>query len=345
MREIAPGVHWIRMPLPGALDHINLWAIEDGEGWAVVDTGLRSEKTAEAWCRLFAGAMDGRPVTRVFVTHLHPDHAGMAGWLARRFDCRLWMTRLEYLSCRSLVADTGREAPRDAIAFLQRAGWNDEAVERYRARFGNFGSMFHAMPDSYRRLRDGECFAIGSHAWQVVVGSGHSPEHACLWCPELKLLISGDQVLPRITSNVSVHPAEPDENPLGDWLASIASLRAQLPDELLVLPAHDEPFIGLHERLDALAANKLRKLDQLRRTLREPRRVVDLFAALFGSVTTDGDGWKLGLATGEALSHLNYLIQLGEVSRDVDDDSVAWYRMSTPTSHSHRWNHQPSRPA
>ena len=139
--EITPGLHWLRMPLPGSLSHINLWAIEDGDGWAIVDSGIRSEDVTAAWCEVFAGPLANRPATRVLITHMHPDHIGMAGWLTRKFDCRLWITRLEYLSCRVLVADTGREAPADGIAFYRRGGWSEEAIERYRARFGNFGKM------------------------------------------------------------------------------------------------------------------------------------------------------------------------------------------------------------
>ncbi|HOW47738.1 MAG TPA: MBL fold metallo-hydrolase, partial [Rubrivivax sp.] len=259
--EVAPGVLWLRMPLPLQLDHINLWAIDDGaDGWALVDTGMRTEETVAAWRRLFTQATDGRRLSRVFVTHMHPDHVGMAGWLVRKFGCRLWMTRLEYLNCRVLTADTGREAPEDATHFYHRAGWSDGAIENYRARFGNFGKRIHALPDSYRRLRDGETIGIGGHDWRVIVGTGHSPEHACLYCPARKLLISGDQVLPRISSNVSVHPTEPDEDPMSDWLASLAKLKAQVPDDVLVLPAHNEPFRGLHARLDYLAQGQERTL-------------------------------------------------------------------------------------
>jgi glyoxylase-like metal-dependent hydrolase (beta-lactamase superfamily II) len=329
-REIAPGVHWIRMPLPGALSHINLWAIEDDAGWAIVDTGLRSEETTTAWCELFSGPLGGRVATRVLVTHMHPDHVGMAGWLTRKFGCRLWMTRVEYLTCRMLVADTGREAPADGIAFYRRSGWDAEALERYRARFGNFGKMTYTLPDSYRRIKDGEVFTIGRHEWQVLVGTGHTPEHACLYCPALKLLISGDQVLPRISSNVSVHPTEPDADPLGDWLASIAKIRSMLPNDLLVLPAHNEPFRGLHERLDQLAASQIRALERLREALREPRRVVDVFPVLFGRPISPADAVQLSLATGESIAHLNYLVHRGEAMVDTDSEGVARYRRAAP---------------
>jgi len=324
--EVAPGVLWARMPLPYALDHINVWALDDGEGWALVDTGVRTEQTADTWRRLMANASDGRSLTRVFVTHMHPDHIGMAGWLTRKFGVKLWMTRGEYLSCRVMVSDTGREAPPDAIAFYRRAGWSDEAIETYRTRFGNFGKHIHPMPDSYVRLQDGQRLHIGAHEWQVVVGSGHSPEHACLYCPDLAVLISGDQVLPRISSNVSVYPTEPDADPMSDWLRSLQKIKREVKDDVLVLPAHNECFRGLHARIDRLHDGQVRALERLREALREPRRAIDVFGSLFARAISPSDIALLGMATGESIACLNHLIQCGEAVREQDNAGVDWYR-------------------
>lgn len=323
--EVAPGVLWVRMPLPFALDHINLWAIEDEGGWALVDTGVRNEETVKVWRELFANGGDKR-MTRVFVTHMHPDHVGMAGWLTRKFGLRLWMTRLEYLNCRVMVSDSGREAPPEALAFYRQAGWPEPALESYRARFGRFGNMIHPLPDSYRRLVDGEEIRIGRHPWRVVVGNGHSPEHACLYCPDLKLLISGDQVLPRISSNVSVFPVEPDADPMGDWLASLAKVKREAPDDVLVLPAHNECFRGLHARLDYLASSQRNLLERLTQTLREPKRVIDVFGVLFGRPIRETDVGLLGMATGETLACLNYLRLRGTIRSSLDAQGVAWYQ-------------------
>jgi glyoxylase-like metal-dependent hydrolase (beta-lactamase superfamily II) len=323
--EVAPSVLWMRLPLPVALAHINVWAIEDGDGWAIVDTGLCLPDAAQAWEQLLAGPLGARRVTRVFVTHLHADHVGMAGWLTRRFDCTLWMSRLEYLTCRANVADVGREAPLDGVRFYRHAGWDDAAIGDYRSRFGRFNRMIHALPESFIRLDDGARITIGGRAWHVVVGRGHTPEHACLYCPQLGVLLSGDQVLPRISSNVSVHPLEPHADPLGEWLASIDKLRAALPDDVLVLPAHNEPFFGLHDRLQRLAHGVSRSLERLRGHLAEPRRAVDVFGTLFARSVDMLDPMSRTLATGEALAFLNYLVKRDEVRCEIDADGVGWY--------------------
>jgi glyoxylase-like metal-dependent hydrolase (beta-lactamase superfamily II) len=321
---IVPGVLWLRMRLPMAgLNHINVWALEDGEGWTLADTGMQTSDTVAAWQSAFAGSLQRRPVKRVICTHMHPDHIGMAGWLTRQHDCRLWTTRLEYVTCRMLVADTGREAPADAVRFYHAAGWDDEALEHYKARFGGFGKAVYTLPDSYRRIVDGEELDIGGRAWRAVEGRGHSPEHLCLYCPELKLLISGDQVLPRISSNVSVFPTEPDADPLTEWLESLASIRERVPDEVLVLPSHNEPFRGLHARLGALIAEHEDRLARVRQALATPKRAVDVFGALFRRrIGVE----MLSFATGESIAHLNCLIARGQAVREVDASGIGWYR-------------------
>ncbi len=326
--DVGPGVKWLRMPLGGALAWINVWAIaeqtSDGQpGWAIVDTGLGGIDSRNAWRAALKGPLEGRPVTRVFVTHMHPDHIGMAGYLTRKFDARLWITRLEFVTCRSLAADTGREAPADAVAFFKAAGWDEEALESYRAKFGGFGRGLYALPDSFHRMNDDDEIRIGDHAWRVVVGSGHSPEHGSLWCPDLKLMISGDQVLPKISSNVSVFPTEPDGDPLTDWLTSLKRIKGKVPDDVLVLPAHNDPFHGLHARLDHLVSGHEKALVRLKQLVAEPKRVVDVFGVLFRRQIDEN---LLGLATGESLAHLNCLIARGEAVRERDASGVDWYR-------------------
>jgi len=321
--EVASGVRWLRLPLPFQLNHINVWLLRDGPGWALVDTGIFTNTTREIWHGVLEHSLEGLPLTRILVTHLHPDHVGCAGWLARKFDVELWMSRDEYLLCRVLVADTGKPAPPEGTRFYRAAGFEPHSLDRYQEHFGAFGRVVSPMPESYRRLHDGMSLRIGEHSWEVIVGRGHSPEHACLLCRELNLLISGDQILPSISSNVSVYPTEPAANPLRFWFESIEKLHAMLPPDVLVLPAHGKPFHGAHARLSQLRLEHDSGLASLRQLCRQPRRAVDVFPALFKSAITERN---LIMATGEAISHLNFLVERREVSVSADHNGVNWYR-------------------
>lgn len=333
--EVAAGVYWVRFSMPMSLDHINLWLLEDGDGWTIIDTCLDMKSSREQWENLFTGFMGGRPVKRVICTHLHPDHVGLAGWICERFDCELWMSRQEFLMCRSLVSDTGRPAPDVAISFYRGAGFDEEQLEAYRKRFGRFGAAVSPLPDSYRRMQGGETIRIDERYWQLVPGSGHSPEHIALYCPALKLLISGDQVLPRITPNVSCFPTEPRGDNLKEWLRSCAYIRDTLPDDVLVLPAHEAPFYGLHVRLVQIIESHERDLDKLYEYLAEPRRAVDCFTPLFRRKIDEN---SIQLATGETLAHLNCLIGRRLAHRERDHDGVDWYVQKKDIFEDEAWN-------
>lgn len=321
--EVSDGVFWVRMPLPISLEWINLWLLRDVDGWVVVDTGMATEAAAEHWRTIFKTCLDGLPVKRVIVTHMHPDHVGLAGWMTRKFQCMLHMSQLEYIMCRMLVADTGRDAPEEGVRFYRETGWNDDSLDRYKVRFGGFGRAVSRLPDSYIRLSEGDELNINNSVWKVMVGSGHSPEHVCLYNHDRNILISGDQLLPRISSNVSVHPTEPDADPLSDWLSSCQRLRADLPSDVLVLPAHNIPFRGAHDRLDALMRGHDVLLQRLMTRLSTPKTVLELFTAMFGRQIDDD---SLSLATGETLAHLNCLIHRGLVRRDLREDGIALYQ-------------------
>ena len=326
--EVAHGVRWIRLPMPFKLDHINVWAIDTADGWVLVDTGLNSPDTVADWLALTEQGPLSRPLQGVYATHMHPDHIGLAGWFTRRTDVSLHMSRLEYLSCRVLHADTNREAPLDGVRLCRRAGWSEAAIEGYRSRFGSFGKHIHALPERYRRLQDGHQIRLGEHDWRIITTGGHSPEHVSLYCPDLKLLISGDQALPKISSNVSVFASEPEANPLQAWYASLGKLMSGVPDDVLVLPSHNEPYYGLHERLDSLKAGQDRALDRLRQSLAAgPQRIVDAFVPLFGRPIGEQDAQQLSLATGEAMACMNYLIAQRVVKCVVDENNVAWYSL------------------
>ncbi|MGI4948356.1 MAG: MBL fold metallo-hydrolase, partial [Janthinobacterium lividum] len=294
-----------------------------GDDVVAVDTGIAGKASVAAWEALLAGPISGRRIGRVVCTHFHPDHGGLAGWLCRRFDAPLVMTQAESLMLRLLAADARDTVPDEATAFWRAAGWDEAQVAAASVGgWGRFARLVSPPPLGFRRIADGDAIAIGGRDWRVVTGNGHSPEHACLLDEERGLLIAGDQVLPRISSNVSLHVTEPDGDPLGDWFASLAKLR-RLPADLLVLPGHGEPFLGLHPRLDALAAEHRDRLDALADRLREaPRRATDCFAALFRRPVGDD---VLTLATGEALAHLRRLEREGRAVRE-DRDGIWWWR-------------------
>ena len=323
--DILDGLKWLRLPLPYLLGHINVWLLRDGDGWAVVDTGIHTSVTRGCWEQVFKVQLDDSRATRVLVTHLHPDHAGCAGWLCERFEVDLHMTRDEYLLCRILVADTGLPAPKEGRRFYRSAGFAKENMSRYIEMFGSFGKVVAQLPQAYVRLSEERPVIVGEHEWRVITGHGHSPEHACLYDPERNVLISGDQILPTISPNVSVYPTEPNANPLAGWFESLHRMKKLLPDDVLVLPSHGRPFRGVHQRLDALIEEHETGLEKLRQLCRRPQRAVDVFPALFKSEITDGN---LMMATGEAVAHLNYLLYAGELGLETDNNGVGWYQTS-----------------
>lgn len=320
--EVRAGVLWMRLAMPIALNHINVYAIRDGDGWVLVDTGLNLPGSRDEWERVLAGPLGGAPVSRVICTHMHPDHIGLAGWLCERFTAPLVMTRLEYVTARMLISDTGLPAPEAGADFYRAAGWDADQLEGYRSGYGQFGKVVSQMPAGFIRMREGDRLSIGGQDWRVVVGEGHSPEHACLWRESDGLVLGGDQILPKISSNVSIWPTEPQADPLGDWLESLERMKTVFPDDVLILPSHGEPFHGVHARLEALIRGHQTALKRLERALRSPCRAVDVFPALFARPV--GDGVR-GMATGESLAHLNYLLHRGRAARSRDADGVDWW--------------------
>ncbi|MEO7170257.1 MAG: MBL fold metallo-hydrolase [Sphingomonas sp.] len=319
---VAPGIRWVRLTVPGPLKHVNCWLIDEEDGVALVDAGMNLPDARDAWKTVFRGPLAGRRVTRMIGTHFHPDHVGLAGWMCDHHSAPLVMTRGEWLTLRSVMLDARDAVPEEMIAFWRGAGWDDEQVAHASERgWAGFRRVVTPMPLSYRRIKDGDTLAIGGGEWRIVVGSGHSPEHACLLNEAAGILIAGDQVLPRISPNVSLGVTEPEADPLGEWFASIAKLRL-LPHDLLVLPGHGDPFTGLHTRLDAMDREHRERLDELEVFLAEPRRAVDCFGRLFRRAIGPD---MLGMATGEALAHLRRLEIEGRAVKEASD-GVWWYR-------------------
>jgi len=316
--EVAPGVRWLRMPLPFQLDHINLWLLADGAGWTAVDTGLALPPTRERWEQLFAHGLDGKPITRVIVTHFHPDHIGNASWLTERWQADLWCTQTEWLAAEYALRSRDDADLDRRVAYYRRNGIAEEATAKMRARGNHYPELVGGLPFAFMPIADGETVTIDGRRWRVITARGHSPEHACLWCEDLRVLIAGDQVLPKITTNVSVWPERPRENPLRYYLDSLARF-LRLPADTLVLPSHGLPFRGLHHRLSTLVQHHDARLAEAADALLEPKTGAQLIPVLF---RRELDTHQLGFAIGETLAHLNFLEAEGRAVRALGGDGI-----------------------
>jgi glyoxylase-like metal-dependent hydrolase (beta-lactamase superfamily II) len=309
--EVAPGVRWLRFPLPFALNHINLWLLEDGPGWTLVDTGINSAMSRELWERHFETTLEGRPITRVIVTHFHPDHVGNAGFLVDRWGAEFLASRSEWLTASFLQTQTAESAIRLWGDYYRAAGLDEEMLKAVALRGENYAERVGRTPPRFNRLAGGDVLSIGGRAWRVVIGTGHSPELICLYAPEDRLLIASDQILPGISPNVSVSPTEPDGDPLSDFLASCRSFAA-LDERCFVLPMHGRPFYRLRERLAELARHHGERLDLTIDACRDPITIAQLLPIMFKRTL---DFQQTQFAVGEALAHANHLVSNGRLAR------------------------------
>ena len=330
---VAPGIYWIRMPLPFALNHINLWLLEDndeaGEGWTIVDTGYGVAATHELWEKHFAGVMGGKPVKRIIVTHYHPDHVGCASWLHEKTGAPVWMTTSEYLSAHAAAEDVaGFDRDNSARLFIAHglAKARPDFAEAQKSRTAAYRRGVPTLPKQYYRIMENDVIRIGARDWRVITAFGHAPEHATLYSADDHILISGDQVLPRITTNVGVWGNQPEANPLKLFLDSMHKFEP-LPEDTLILPSHDRVFTGLHERLAMLRDHHALRLAELETAIETPKHAAEILPVLFHRPL---DEHQLVFAIGEAIAHLHFLWRAGRATRSVDAEGIYLFQAVPP---------------
>jgi glyoxylase-like metal-dependent hydrolase (beta-lactamase superfamily II) len=323
--EVANGILWMRLPLPMKLDHVNVYALREGDGWTVVDTGFASGRARKIWATLMDGPLQGLPISRVIVTHHHPDHIGLAGWMQSEFGAELWTTRTSWLFARMLTLDH-HEAQKDETLAHYRAGGMDAGLyaKRKSERPFLYSDIVAPMPLGFRRIQEGQVLEIGGRKWHVRIGNGHAPEHATFWCQDEPLLLAGDQILSSISPNIGVYATEPDADPLAEWLEACERLSQFAREDHLVLPGHKLPFTGLPTRMRALIENHHSALERLLDFVAEPKTAAECFSLLFKRKIGEGE---YGLALVESMAHLNHLYHLGQISRTRRaDDAWLWQK-------------------
>jgi glyoxylase-like metal-dependent hydrolase (beta-lactamase superfamily II) len=314
VQKVAEGVYWLRMPLPFVLNHINLWLLDSGDGWTIVDCGFATDEARGYWEQIFATCLNGKPVTRLIVTHFHPDHVGLAAWLSEKFGVTLEMTKSEYLQAHVVRNRIAGTEPDPLRVLMAKHGLDAERMRLIDLRDNIYERGVPTLPNAFIRIMGGQTLRIGKHGWRVIIGNGHAPEHAALYCESLGVLISGDMLLPRISTNVSVWPMEPEADPVGEFLTSLADFYA-LDANTLVLPSHGLPFRGARIRVDALREHHQVRLERLVEACKEPLNATDVLPLLF---QRKFDDHHLLFAMGEAIAHLNHLMHKGVLKR-IDD--------------------------
>ena len=329
--ELAPGVRWLTMPMPGSLAHINLYLLEDTEGWYIVDTGMATDETSELWQSIFRTELENKPVAGVICTHMHPDHTGQAEMITNQFRCPFFMTHGEYYQAKSFANNTGNShSSWTGMDFYTRAGmpvkFLEQLGEMWAKRSADSMTM-PGLPTSFERIQHNQVLKIGNYSWKIVVGAGHSPEHACLYCEELKIMIAGDQILPVITSNVSVHPNEPNANPLKYWMESHERMMS-MPEDTFVLPAHNLPFYGIKERLQELIDHHEHRMLLVEKACAEkPQIAKDLLPIMF---ERELEPRQKMMALGEAIAHIHLLMDRNHLSRTLSEDGCYRFESTDP---------------
>ena len=318
--EVAPGILWTRIPLPFRLNHINVYLIDDGDGWAILDTGIGNAATKAVWDALVSGPLAGRRLTRLIVTHFHPDHIGLAGWLCERFSLPLLTSQTAYLGCLNISLSPGALDAKPYRDFYLRHGLDPETTQRVATQGHGYLKMVSGLPPTFQRLVAGDTLKIGGRTFDILTGNGHAPEQVMLYCAADNIFLAADQVLAKITPNISVWAVDPDGDPLGLYVRSLREIKGQVPADALVLPGHQLPFRGLHTRSDELIAHHEGRCALIADACRAaPRSAAELVPVLF---TRELDPHQLSFAFSEVQAHVNYMLGRGELEWTQGADNI-----------------------
>ena len=315
--EVAPGVRWLSMPLPFALDHINLWLVGD----TIVDTGIGDDATRALWEKI----LFQKQIKRVVLTHYHPDHAGNAAWLVQKLGAEFWTTQGEYLTAHAVRASSAGYTTEAVLEVFRKNGLASERAATMGGRGNRYAALVPEFPLSYRRIIEGDRVKMGGHEWRAFIGHGHAPEHLSLYCEALNVVIAGDMLLSTISTNVSVWSIDPEGDPLRLFLESLKRYR-ELPEDVLVLPSHGKPFRGAHVRVGELENHHQKHFAKLLEALKgKSLSAGDLLGLLFRRPL---DAHQTFFAMGEAIAHLHYLYYAGRLQRTDGDDGIMRYAAS-----------------
>ena len=317
--KVAPNIYWLRMPLPIALNHINLWLLEGDEGWTIVDSGMATEESKTVWKNIFTNVFKTKPLEKIVITHMHLDHSGLAGWLTNEWDIEPYFTKKEFNETLKISKGMNPEQQKITLDYYKKCGYDEESQQHFIERIGYRKTLVTNLKSNFQELKDQQTPQLSDGIWKIILAEGHSPAHACLYSEQKNVFICGDVLLPRITPNVSVNPAHPDSNPLRDWLESLEKIKQSIPHDVLVLPSHGYPYQGAHRRIEAIVNNHHEKLDRIYQYIDEPKSVTELFPILFDSKINQH---TLVLAVGETMSHLNYLVAENRLKKSIDEKGL-----------------------
>ena len=317
--KVSENIHWLRMPLPIALNHINLWLLEGENGFSIIDSGMSTDESKAIWKNIFSNFIKPKKIENILITHMHLDHSGLAGWLSNQLNLEPYFTQKEYKETQKITGEMPLDQLDLILDYYKKCGYDKKSLEHYKDRINYRKTLSSELVEKIISIKDQDNVQLSDGEWKVIIVEGHSPEHACLYSVKNNIFICGDALLPRITPNVSVNPIKPDSDPLGDWLESLENIKARIPNDALILPSHGYPYIGAHNRIDTIIDNHHNKLENICEFTVKPKSVYELFPLLFKSEINDN---SRVLAVGETMSHVNYLVRRGKLEKTIDENGL-----------------------